>query len=170
MPISISLAANRGHCSMVPLAVLGYCLTQTNFLRPVWEPLRLTMRQRDYAPVDKLEDVVISILAGCRSINHMNVRLRPEQALAQAWGRDKFADQSTYSRTLEALSSQHTAQLRQGGLRWLERHSQLHDHDWSKWLPLDIDATHLPASKKSEGSQRGWVSGKKTVTPGTCCG
>jgi hypothetical protein len=170
MPISIILETDRGRCSMVPLAVLGYCLTQTNFLQPVWEPLQLSMRQRDYAPVDKLQDVVISILAGCRSINNINVRLRPEQALAQAWGRDKFADQSTYSRTLEALSGEHVAQLRQGSLQWLKLHSQLPYHDWSTWLLLDIDATNLPASKKAEGSQRGWVSGKKTVTLGTCCG
>ena len=127
------------------------------------------MRKRDYATVDKLEDVVISILAGCRSIHNINVRLGPEQALAQAWGRDKFADQSTYSRTLESLTREHIAQLRQGSLQWLKRHSQLHQHDWSRWLLLDIDATHLPASKKAEGSQRGWVSGKKTVTPGTYC-
>ena len=127
------------------------------------------MRKRDYAPVAKLEDVVISILAGCRSIHHINVRLGPEQALAQAWGRDKFADQSTYSRTLESLTKEHIPQLRQGSLQWLKLHSQLHQHDWSRWLLLDIDATNLPASKNAEGSQRGWVSGKKTVTRGTCC-
>jgi hypothetical protein len=154
---------------MVPLAVLGYCLSQTNFLQPIWEPLQWSMRKRDHAPVDKLQDVVISILAGCRSIHNINVRLRPEQALAQAWGRDKFADQSNYSRTLDTLTSDHMAQLRQGSLQWLQRHSQLYQHDWSRWLLLDIDATHLQASKKAEGSQRGWVSGKKTVTRGTCC-
>jgi len=170
MPISIVLETDRGRCSMVPLAVLGYCLTQTNFLQPIWEPLQWSMRKRDHAPVDKLQDVVISILAGCRSIHHINVRLRPEQALAQAWGRDKFADQSNYSRTLDALTGDHVAQLQQGSLQWLKLHSQLHQHDWSRWLLLDIDATHLLASKKAEGSQRGWVSGKKTVTRGTCCG
>ena len=169
MPISIILESDSGRCSMVPLAVLGYCLTQTNFMQPIWEPLQWSMRKRDYAPVDKLEDVVISILAGCRSIQSINVRLRPEQALAQAWGRDKFADQSTYSRTLESLTKAHIPQLRQGGLQWLKLHSQLHQHDWSRWLWLDIDATNLPAAKKAEGSQRGWVSGKKTVTLGTSC-
>lgn len=168
MTISIILESDPGHCSMVPLAVLGYCLSQTNFLQPIWEPLEWSMRKRDYAPVDKLEDVVISILAGCRAINNINVRLRPEQALAQAWGRDKFADQSTYSRTLDALTVEHIFQLRQGSLQWLKLHSQLHRHDWSKWLWLDIDATNLPASKKAEGSERGWVSGKKTVIPDTC--
>jgi hypothetical protein len=169
MPISISLERDSGRCSMVPLAVLGYCLTQTDFLQPIWEPLQWSMRKRDYVPVAKLEDVVISILAGGRSIQSINVRLRPEQALAQAWGRAKFADQSTYSRTLESLTREHMAQLRQGSLQWLKRHSQLHQHDWSRWLLVDIDATHLPAAKNAEGSRRGWVSGKKTVTRGTCC-
>lgn len=170
MPISIILEADSGRCSMVPLAVLGYCLTQTNFLQPIWEPLQLSMRKRDHAPVDKLQDVVVSVLAGCRSIHNINIRLRPEQALAQAWGRDKFADQSNYSRTLDALASVNLAQLRQGCLQWLKLHSQLHHHDWSTWLLLDLDATNLPASKKAEGSRRGWVSGKKTLTPDTCCG
>jgi hypothetical protein len=170
MPISIILEADQGRCSRVPLAVLGYCLSQTNFLQSLWEPLELSMRQRDYKPVEKLEDVVISILAGCRSINAINVRLRPEQALAQAWGRARFGEQSTYSRTLEALNSSHISQLRQGNLAWLKAHSQLKAHDWSKWLLLDVDATHLPASKKAEGSRRGWVRGKKTVTSDRCCG
>lgn len=169
MSIAIALEPGVGHCSMVPLAVLGYCLSQSHFLQPVWEPIQLGMRQRDYAPVDKLEDVVVSILAGCRSIQNINVRLRPEQALAQAWGRSRFADQSTYSRTLDALTPAHIAQLRQGSLAWLKQHSQLNGHDWSQPLVLDIDATHLLASEQAEGSQRGWVSGKKTVTPGTCC-
>ncbi len=127
------------------------------------------MRKRDHAPTDKLQDIVVSILAGCRSIHNINVRLRPEKALAQAWGRDKFADQSNYSRTLDALTTEHIAQLRQGSLQWLKLHSQLHHHDWSKWLLLDIDATNLPASKQAEGSKRGWVSGKKTLTPGMYC-
>ena len=170
MPIAISLESDRGRCSMVPLVVLGYCLSQTKFLEPVWEPLQLTIRKRDYSPVDKLEDVVISILGGCRAISDINVRLRPEQVLAQAWGRDKFAEQLTYSRMLDALSSDQIEQLRQGSLDWLKGHSQLQAHDWSKWLLLDIDATNLPASKKAEGSERGWVSGKKTATPGRCCG
>lgn len=66
------LEPDARHCSLVPLAVLGYCLTRTQFLAPVWEPLEPVMRTREHTPVEKLQDVLVSILAGCRSLQHID--------------------------------------------------------------------------------------------------
>jgi hypothetical protein len=45
-------------------------------------------------------DVVVSMLADGASLKQINTPLRPETALAAAWGRARFADQSTMTRVL----------------------------------------------------------------------
>jgi hypothetical protein len=107
-----------------------------------------------------LQDVLVAILAGCRSLAQVNTRMRPEQVLAAAWQRPALAEQSTLSRTLEALHADHLAQLRQGQLALLQQHSQLRHHDWQQAVILDIDPTSLVTSRRAEGSCKGWVSGQ----------
>lgn len=169
MPVKISLEDGLDHCSFVPLAVVGYCLTRSGLLQPLWSDLHLDLKCCQHSPPAKLQDALMTILAGCRSLHQLNTRLRPELMLAQAWGRTALADQSTVARTLEALASEHLEQLRAGHLTLLRRHSQLRHHDWQRGLMLDADATSLLASKHAEGSEKGWVSGKKTSIVGTCC-
>jgi hypothetical protein len=72
------------------------------------------MKKVDHSASDKLQDVVISILAGCRSISQVNTRIVPDQALAHAWGRKRFAGQSQLARVLNAFDATHVAQLREG--------------------------------------------------------
>jgi hypothetical protein len=95
MPTSVRLVDMPNETCFAPLGVLGYCLTRTQFLAPVWAELKLPLKEVDHAPAAKLLDVVVSILAGCRAIGQVNTRLRPDVALAQAWGRERFAEQST---------------------------------------------------------------------------
>lgn len=161
MAVKVYLEENPTQCSFVPLAVVGYCLTQTGLLDPVWSSLRLRLQKRRHTVREKLQDVVVAIMAGCRSLHQVNTQLRPELALAQSWGRSQFAEQSTLSRTLDRLKPEHIAQLRAGHLRLLQQHTQLRHHDWRQHLIIDIDPTSLITSKRAEGSRKGWVSGKK---------
>jgi hypothetical protein len=95
-------------------------------------------------------------LAGCRAIAQVNTRLRPEVALARAWGRERFAEQSTLTRTLDAFSATQVAQLRRGSEALFRRESRVLRHDFvHDWLWLDIDLTPLPISKHAEGSTKG---------------
>jgi hypothetical protein len=55
---------------------------------------------------------VVSVLADCASLKQINTRLRPATALAAAWGRERFADQSTITRVLDAFTPLTVAQLR----------------------------------------------------------
>lgn len=156
MPTIVRLTSMPDETSFAPLGVLGYCLTQTRFLAPVWAELDLGLKTVDHAPEAKLLDVVISILAGCRSIAQVNTRLRPDVALARAWNRGRFADQSTLTRTLDAFSATAVAQLRRGSEDLFRRESHLLRHDFAQeWLWLDIDLTPLPISKHAEGSTKG---------------
>lgn len=167
MSTKISLVPVEEHTSYAPLAVLGYCLTRTDFLSPVFAGLDLSLKTVDHTPGEKLLDVLVSILAGCRSITQVNTRLRPDLALAQAWSRKRFAEQSTLARTLDAFTDLHLEQLRQGSQALFRQESLTLRHNFSHdWLWLDIDLTPLPASKFAEASTKGNL-GKKTAMDGS---
>ena len=156
MPTTIRLTEMPNETSFAPLGVLGYCLTRTRFLAPVWADLDLPMKAVDHSARAKLQDVVLSILAGCRSVSQVNTRLRPDLALAYAWGRDRFAEQSTLARTLNAFTPTEVSKLRQGSETLFRRESYVWRHDFDQdWLWLDIDLTPLPISKRAERSTKG---------------
>ena len=156
MPTIVSLTDMPNETGFAPLAVLGYCLTRTQFLAPVWAELELSLKTVDHAPAAKLLDLVVSILAGCRAVSQVNTRLRPDIALACAWGRERFADQSNLARTLDAFSAAGVAQLRCGSEALFRRESHVLHYDFgNEWLWLDIDLTPLPISKHAEGSSKG---------------
>jgi len=69
-----------------PLGVLGYCLMRTSFLSPVLRAVTVPIKSVQHLPAAKLLDVLVSILAGCRAVSQVNTRLRPDLALAHAWG------------------------------------------------------------------------------------
>jgi hypothetical protein len=163
MPTNVRLTAMKEETGFAPLGVLGYCLTRTDFLAPVFADLTLPLKEVVHSPEDKLLDVLVSILAGCRSIAQVNTRIRPDLALARAWGRVRFAEQSTLTRTLDAFTKTQVVQLRQGGEALFRRESRTLRHDFAQdWLWLDIDLTPLPISKHAEGSTKGKIGGKKT--------
>ena len=160
----IQLMAMPEDTNFAPLGVLGYCLTRTDFLQPVLAPVQLPLKAVQHTPADKLLDVLVSILAGCRAITQVNTRLRPDLALARAWGRPRFADQSTLARTLDRFTDVQLTQLRQGSETLFRRESRTFRHRFADdWLWLDIDLTPLLASKHAEGSTKGKISAKKTV-------
>jgi hypothetical protein len=164
MGTNIRLMTLKEESSYVPLAVLGYCLTRTKFLEPVFAELDLPIKKEvDHSVADKLQDVLVSILAGCRSIAQVNTRLRPDRALAQAWQREHFAEQSNLARTLDAFSEAQLQQLRMGSEALFRRESRTLRHSFqTDWLWLDIDFTPLPISKHAQGSTKGKIEGKKT--------
>jgi hypothetical protein len=163
MPVLIQLTEMPHETNFAPLGVLGYCLTRTEFLTPAWSQLALSLKTVDHAPPDKLLDIVVSVLAGCRAIVQVNTRLRPDVALARAWGRDRFAEQSVLSRTLEAFGDTEVHQLRHGIDALFRRESQVLHHDFARdWLWLDLDLTPLPISKHAEGSTKGKFAQKNS--------
>lgn len=117
--------------------------------------------------------MLVSILAGCRAIRQVNTRLCPDLALARAWGRSQFADQSTLARTLDSFTSQQIGQLRQASATLFVREGQTLRHSFADdWLWLDLDLTPLPISKHAQDSTKGKISAKKHLraTVGTCSG
>lgn len=114
-------------------------------------------------------DVWVSMLAGCRSVHQVNTKIRPDRLLARTWGRERFCEQSTLARVLDACEAEQVQQLRAGVeavYRWIGRAPQ------GKWevspLMIDIDLTGLPAGRKAEGSTKGYFSEKKGCVDVNC--
>ena len=162
MSVQITLQPLNGRCAFAPLAVVGDCWTRREVLKPLWAPLQLPLKVYDHTATAKLQDILVAILAGCRKTPAQGhrCRVRPEHALQAAWDRPAFAEQSTLSRTLDALQAEHLSQLRAGQLALLQQHSQLRQHNWTQPVILDIDPTSLVTAKRAEGSRKGWVSGQ----------
>jgi hypothetical protein len=145
-----------------PLAALLAHYQQNQVLQPLHQVV-VPMKSCDFTPADKLQQVLISILAGCETLSTVNQKLKPELHLATIGGWSRFADQSGLSRALNALTLMNIEQLRRAETQIWQNHSQIKQHDWRGHLWLDFDLSGLPCSKRAQASQKGYFSGKKTL-------
>jgi hypothetical protein len=107
----------------------------------------------------------MGILSGCKALYETNVRVRPDAPLQRAFGRDRCADQSTIQRTLQAFSEENVAQLREAVEAIGRRYSATFSHDFERqMLVVEVDLTGLRASKRAEGSTKGYFSGERNAT------
>ncbi len=159
----LGLSDMKSNTQFAPLALLGYRLQQRDFFAPLREQIQLPQKHLSYTPYDKLLTCLVSILSGCHAISQINTRIRPDTALARAWGFQGFAEQSTVADTLDHFTDTNIQQLRAAinsiyvregeAVQYQDQHQDL--------LILDVDLTGLPASKHAEGSTKGYFSGKK---------
>lgn len=162
MTIEFGLTDELVNTQYAPLAALLAHYQQNLTLEPL-SAVQIPMKERDFSPTDKLVQVLVSILAGCETLSAVNVRLKPEVGLARVWSWDRFADQSSLSRTLDALTLKQIDQLREKVTRIWWVHSVAARHDWRCYLWLDFDLSGLPCSPQAEESQKGYFSDKKTL-------
>jgi hypothetical protein len=160
MTIEIGFTDELTNTQYAPLAVICAHYQQHHTLDPL-QQVHIPMRERDFCPADKLIQVLLSILAGCETLSEVNPRLKSEMGLAGIWEWSGWADQSTLSRTLDALTLMNIDQLRHSS--WLIWHpgSQVKAHDWRAFLWLDFDLSGLPCGPQAQASQKGYFSGKK---------
>jgi len=162
MSIELGLTEGLVNSEYAPLAALSVHYQQNQWLKPL-KQIQITMRTRDFSPYDKLIQLLLAILAGCKSMVEVNSKLKHEYALAQVWHWPRFADQSTLSRMLDALTLKQIEQLRAATARICHPVSQARAHDWRSYLWLDFDLSGLPCGPKAQQSQKGYFSGKKTL-------
>ena len=161
MNIEFDLTEGPFNTQFAPLAALLAHYQQNQVLAPL-ENVALQMKTRDFSPVSKLKQVLVSLLAGCETLTAFNSELDGEVDLAAIWGWERFADQSTLSKTLDALTLMNIEQLRTATTAIWHSLSQTRQHDWRGFLLLDFDLSGLPCSPRAEASQKGYFSGKKT--------
>lgn len=148
-----------------PLAVLIAHYQQNNRLKPL-ENVLIGVRRRDFSPMDKLFQVLVSMLAGCRTLFEFNMLVKSERQLANCAGWKRFPDQSTLSRTLDQLTQKQIVQLRQSVTEIWRSHSRVLQRDWRSYLWLDFDLTGLPCGPLAEASQKGYFGDKKMPEAG----
>jgi hypothetical protein len=166
-----SLLNTKHSTQYAPLVVLGYYVREQDLFSPLRSRLAFPDGLHTRAPVMALLDVWVSILAGCRSVSQINTRLRPDRILAGAWGRRSFFEQSTIARILDACQSEQVQQLQSGVeqiYRWMGQAPQQIQAQASSLL--DIDLTGMPASRKAQGSTKGYFGREKGGVGASCAG
>ncbi len=161
MTIEIDFTNELTNTRYAPLAVLSALYQQNHVLQPL-EQVAIPMKVRDFRGSEKLIQVMLSILAGCTTLSEVNQKLKMESTLAGVWRWERFADQASLSRTLDALTQTNLVELRRGTSEVCRPYSQTRLHDWRGYLWLDFDLTGLPCSPKAEESQKGYFADKKT--------
>ena len=161
MPLEFGLTSELTNTQFAPLAAVGYAYRRYGTLKRL-QTVQIPLKEVHHSPQDKLEEVLVSIFAGCEHLVEINTVLRPDTHLAQTWGQSQFAEQSVVSRSLDALTQMNLTELRAATTAIWREHSLVWAHDWRGWLWFDLDLSGLLCSANAEGSEKGYFSGKKT--------
>ena len=143
---------------------MGHYLSQEGVLKPL-SSVHIVQKSIKHSPTQRLIDALMGILSGCKALYKIDVRVHPDAPLQRAFGRERCADQSTIQRTLNAFTSENVAQLRQAVEAIGRRYSATFSHDFEReMLVVEVDLTGLRASKRAEGSTKGYFSGERNAT------
>jgi hypothetical protein len=147
----------RHFSPLASLAALGVHLRQIDLFGPIRASVKIAQKTVKYAPIDKLFDAFISILAGAHGLVEINTRLRSDPALQAAFGRSACADQSVVQDTLNACTAEQVTQLDQALTTIYRQHAQGYAHDYTAaWQILDADLTGMPCGKKAAFATKGY--------------
>ena len=159
MKIQFKLTAKKFNTQYAPLGLLLALYKEKQVLQPI-ESLKTRAKIINFSLADKLQQVLVSILAGCDTISEVNTQLKGD-SLAQSGGWVRFADQSTLSLALDSLTLMNIEQLRGVSHQIWRKYGATAKHDWRGFLWLDYDLSGLPCGKRAEGSKKGYFSEKK---------
>lgn len=156
--------------SYAPLCVIGQILEEKQLFEPIHQLVKIPQKTVIYRPTDKLLMLTFSILAGAETVYGVNHTLRVDKALFNALGYKRCADQSTIQDTLNAATEENVSQLQQAvnsiwnsnNLTAALLQLQLQDENEKKpakiRITIDIDLSGQKASKKAQGSKKGYFS------------
>lgn len=164
MTITFGLTKESFNTQYAPLGLLLSLYQQKKLLRPLGKVVSKA-KIVEYTMADKLQQILVSILAGCETISEVNTKLKGDRLLAQTGGWKRFADQSTLSLSLDRLSLMNIEQLREVNHQILHQYGETAHRDWRSYLWLDFDLSGLPCGAQAEASTRGYFGEKKRHRP-----
>jgi len=153
------------HASLCALAPL---ITGRKIFEHIHQTVKIPQKKVQYRPSDKLVFVVVGIMSGCEAVFDLNQKLRVDKLLLRAFGYTKCADQSVIQQTLNAAVQENVQQL-EAALKviWDENNLTLplleHAREEKRVETIDMDLSGMPASKKAEGSEKGYFAGKRNT-------
>ncbi|MBI1924823.1 transposase [Candidatus Poribacteria bacterium] len=115
-----------------------------------------------HTPFEKVTDALIAILAGANGLCELNKRLRSDRMLQLAFGRAACAEQSTVSQTINAVTTENVAQMRDSLITIYQKFSRGFRHDDTQRLQLlGVDLSGLPCGEKAELASQGYFAKQK---------
>ena len=153
---------DSGHAS---LCLLGTYLRQIGFFKPLEQRVKIEQKVLKYTSLQKLEMLFVGLLAGIKAVSHTANTLRIDAALMAAFGLPGCAEQSVLADTLDAATEADVVALQEAVAEIFADYSQAQQHDFGQqFLVLDVDLSPLPASRKAEGSERGYMGRSRSRT------
>jgi hypothetical protein len=147
------------------LCALGAYLHRIGFFAPLEERVRIQQKTLKYTPAQKLLMFVVGLLAGAKAVSPTDRTVRLDPALCAAFGLPGCAEQSVIADTLNAATAADVADLYAALAAIFTQHSQARRHEYRRGvLILDLDLSPLPASKRAEGSERGYMGRCRSKT------
>ncbi len=147
------------------LCVLGMHLRRNNFFKPLEQRVQIRQKVLKYTPVQKVEMFFVGLLAGAKAVSHTATTVRVDPALIAAFGLPGCAEQSVIAQTLTAATEQDVADLQAALGEIFSCYGQARRHPFNReFLILDVDLSPLPASKRAEGSERGYMGRYRSKT------
>lgn len=141
------------------LVLVGSMLAKEHFWQIVEEQVHIPQKVVHFTPTEKLLDAFLLILSGGEGLAELNLRVRPDVALQQAFGRAGCAEQSTVSRTLEACTAENVEQLRAACEQLHRRYGQVYAHAYPQQLLwVDVDLSGQPCGRRAQGATRGYFA------------
>jgi hypothetical protein len=97
--------------SRATLIALGLKVKQLKIMETIGQSVHIKQKTINDSPLDKLTDALMTILAGGRGLVEANKLIRSDRAIQQAFGRERCAEQSVISQTLNACTSETISQM-----------------------------------------------------------
>src|SRR5437660_4797993 len=141
------------------LAAVGVKLRQLDVFGPIRKTVRIAQKTVKHAPIDKVYDAFISLLAGAHGLVEINTRLRSDEALQTAFGRSCCAEQSVVQETLDRCTAENVSQMEQALDSIYRQHSQGYRHEYATHLQiLDVDMSGMPCGPTAAFASKGYFA------------
>ncbi|MCB8944552.1 MAG: transposase [Ardenticatenaceae bacterium] len=144
------------------LAIVGMNMQQMGIWQMIGQQVKIQQKTVIHTPLQKLQDAFINIMAGGEGIVEVNQRVKTDAGLSAAFGRQRCADQSGVSTTLNACQADNIEQMRQAMAIIYQRYGAGYRHDYGRsWQLLDIDMSGMPAGRQGDGVEKGYFAKQK---------
>ncbi len=95
------------------LAAIGIRISSLKLFDAIKGHVFIKQKTVRHPPIEKLHDAFIAILAGAHGLCEINPRLRSDESLQRAFGRQPCAEQSVVQQTLNACTPRNLAEMQQ---------------------------------------------------------
>src|SRR2546427_2119600 len=154
--------------SHASLCALGAYLRRIQFFAPLEREVHIQQKTLKYTPLEKLQMVWVSLLAGAKAVAHSGLTLRVDRALQVAFGLPGCAEQSVLADTLDAATEADVAALRRASDTLFRQYSQTMRHVRHALartrLTLDLDLSPCPTGASAEGAERSYMGRYRSKT------